>query len=48
VMPPVRFRRNGMKTITLLLEKLEKRKTRVPELIVSAKETTRHPSPFWV
>jgi hypothetical protein len=32
----------------LLLEKLEKRKTRVPELIVSAKETTRHPFPFWV
>jgi hypothetical protein len=31
-----------------LLEKLEKRKTRVPELIVSAKETTRQPFPFWV
>jgi hypothetical protein len=30
-----------------LLEKLEKRKTRVPELIVSAKETTRQPFPFW-
>jgi hypothetical protein len=31
-----------------LLEKLENRRTRVPELIVSAKETTRQPFPFWV
>jgi hypothetical protein len=33
--------------VVQLLENLEKRKTRVPELIVSAKETTRQPFPFW-
>lgn len=39
---------DDMDALTELAEKLHRRKERVPELLLSAKNTTRHPFPNWI